>query len=72
MVEDVIIGQFQFTLDTADPASGPPVLMLHGFPQTRHMRRYQLRTLVVGGFRQKRSNHTCINRCCFRYWRVDL
>src|SRR5262245_25394889 len=31
------IGEFRFTVDTDGPASGPPVLLLHGFPQTRHM-----------------------------------
>jgi pimeloyl-ACP methyl ester carboxylesterase len=45
------IGEFQFTVDTAGPASGPPVLLLHGFPQTRHMWRHQLRALAAAGFR---------------------
>src|SRR6202023_3483195 len=45
------IGDFHFTVDTAGPATGPPVLLLHGFPQTRHMWRYQLRALAAAGFR---------------------
>lgn len=39
-----------FTVDTAGPDSGVPVLMLHGFPQTRHMWRHQLRALATAGF----------------------
>jgi len=45
------IGQFRFTVDTDGPVSGPPVLLLHGFPQTRHMWRHQLRALAAAGFR---------------------
>jgi pimeloyl-ACP methyl ester carboxylesterase len=45
------IGDFHFTVDTAGPASGPPVLLLHGFPQTRHLWRHQLRALATAGFR---------------------
>ena len=45
------IGQLHFTVDTAGPASGPPVLLLHGFPQTRRMWRHQLRALAAAGFR---------------------
>jgi pimeloyl-ACP methyl ester carboxylesterase len=45
------IGEFRFTVDTNGPVSGPPVLLLHGFPQTRHMWRHQLRALAVAGFR---------------------
>jgi pimeloyl-ACP methyl ester carboxylesterase len=45
------IGEFRFTVDTIGPVSGPPVLMLHGFPQTRHMWRHQLRALAAAGFR---------------------
>jgi len=45
------IGEFRFTVDTDGPLSGPPVLLLHGFPQTRHMWRHQLRTLAAAGFR---------------------
>ena len=44
-------GGLDFTVDTAGPAMGPPVLLLHGFPQTRHMWRHQLRALAAAGFR---------------------
>jgi pimeloyl-ACP methyl ester carboxylesterase len=45
------IGEFHFTVDTDGPVSGSPVLLLHGFPQTRHMWRHQLRALAAAGFR---------------------
>ena len=45
------IGKFHFSVDTAGRASAPPVLLLHGFPQTRHMWRHQLRALAAAGFR---------------------
>jgi len=45
------IGGFHFTVDTAGPASGPVVLLLHGFPQTRRMWRHQLHALAAAGFR---------------------
>ena len=45
------IGEFQFTVDTAGPAAGPPVLLLHGFPETRLMWRHQVQALAAAGFR---------------------
>jgi pimeloyl-ACP methyl ester carboxylesterase len=45
------IGEFRFTVDSNGPVSGPPVLLLHGFPQTRHMWGHQLRALAAAGFR---------------------
>lgn len=45
------VGQLQFTVDTFGPASGTAVLLLHGFPQTRRMWRYQLEALAAAGFR---------------------
>jgi len=45
------IKEFHFTVETAGPAAGPAVLLLHGFPQTRHMWRHQLRALAEAGFR---------------------
>jgi pimeloyl-ACP methyl ester carboxylesterase len=45
------IGEFHFTVNSAGPASGPTVLLLHGFPQTRHMWRHQLPALAAAGFR---------------------
>ena len=44
------VGALRFTVDTAGPDAGAPVLMLHGFPQTRHMWRHQLRALAAAGF----------------------
>ena len=44
------LGALRFTVDTAGPDAGTPVLMLHGFPQTRHMWRHQLRALGAAGF----------------------
>jgi pimeloyl-ACP methyl ester carboxylesterase len=44
------VGELRFTIDTAGPDAGTPVLMLHGFPQTRHMWRHQLRALAAAGF----------------------
>lgn len=44
------IGELRFTVDVAGPASGAPVLMLHGFPQNRRMWRDQLRALSDAGF----------------------
>jgi pimeloyl-ACP methyl ester carboxylesterase len=35
----------------ADAGSGPPVLLLHGFPDDRHLWRYQVRALADAGFR---------------------
>jgi pimeloyl-ACP methyl ester carboxylesterase len=49
--QNVTIGEFQFTVDLAGPTSGPPVLLLHGFPQTRHMWKHQLHALATAGFR---------------------
>ena len=43
-------GELRFTVDVAGPDTGAPVLMLHGFPQTRHMWRHQLRALAAAGF----------------------
>jgi pimeloyl-ACP methyl ester carboxylesterase len=44
------LGDLQFTVDIAGPQAGPPVLLLHGFPQTRQMWGYQLRALAAAGF----------------------
>jgi pimeloyl-ACP methyl ester carboxylesterase len=44
------VGQLRFTVDTAGSDNGVPVLLLHGFPQTRFMWRDQLRALAAVGF----------------------
>jgi len=40
-----------FTADVAGPASGALVLLLHGFPQTRHTWRAELPALAAAGYR---------------------
>jgi pimeloyl-ACP methyl ester carboxylesterase len=47
----VELGPLAFTVDRAGPRSGPPVLMLHGFPQSRHAWRRQVEALSGAGFR---------------------
>lgn len=39
------------TFPVADAGTGPPVLLLHGFPDDRHLWRYQVRALVDAGYR---------------------
>jgi pimeloyl-ACP methyl ester carboxylesterase len=53
MIETVsiTIGKLTFTVDVAGPSSGQPVLLLHGFPESRHMWRTQLPALAAAGFR---------------------
>jgi len=48
---DVTVGAFTFTADFAGPEHGAPVLLLHGFPETRHMWRRQLVALGTAGYR---------------------
>ena len=40
-----------FTTDVAGPADGPLVLLLHGFPESRHSWREALTALASTGFR---------------------
>jgi pimeloyl-ACP methyl ester carboxylesterase len=47
----VQLGPLAFTVDQAGPRSGPAVLMLHGFPQSRHAWRRQVEALSGAGFR---------------------
>jgi pimeloyl-ACP methyl ester carboxylesterase len=42
---------FRFTLDIAGEADAPLVLLLHGFPQTRHTWRHELPALAAAGYR---------------------
>jgi pimeloyl-ACP methyl ester carboxylesterase len=51
MKTTVPLGDLAFTVDQAGPADGAPVLMLHGFPQTRRAWRSQLETLAAAGYR---------------------
>ncbi|MBL6854130.1 MAG: alpha/beta hydrolase [Alphaproteobacteria bacterium] len=48
---EIAVGEFTFTTDLAGPADGAPVLLLHGFPETRHMWRRQVAALGDAGFR---------------------
>lgn len=47
----VRIGDLAFTVDVAGPESGAPVLLLHGFPQSRHAWGRQLSVLAAAGYR---------------------
>jgi pimeloyl-ACP methyl ester carboxylesterase len=47
----IALGDLTFTVETAGPANGAPVLLLHGFPETGYMWRHQLATLAAAGFR---------------------
>ncbi len=40
-----------FTVDVAGPAGAPTVLLLHGFPETRHMWRHAVAALARAGYR---------------------
>lgn len=44
-------GDFTFTVAIAGPDDGVPVLMLHGFPQSRHAWTRQMEALAAEGFR---------------------
>jgi pimeloyl-ACP methyl ester carboxylesterase len=47
---EISVGGLTFTVAVAGPADGPPALLLHGFPETRHMWRHQLDALALEGF----------------------
>lgn len=49
--KSVAVGEFAFTLDISGPATSVPVLLLHGFPETRRMWRHQLHALANAGHR---------------------
>jgi pimeloyl-ACP methyl ester carboxylesterase len=42
-------GAGEFTADVAGPESGAVVLLLHGFPQSRHAWRAQVPALAAAG-----------------------
>ena len=44
-------GEWAFTADVSGPPDGDLVLLLHGFPQTRHAWRAEMRSLAGAGFR---------------------
>lgn len=47
----VTAGERTFTADISGPPDGDLVLLLHGFPQTRHAWRAEMRSLAAAGFR---------------------
>lgn len=49
--ERVVAGDLAFTADITGPAGGDLVLLLHGFPQTRHAWRAELESLAAAGYR---------------------
>ena len=49
--QEIAVEGLTFTVDIAGPADGAAVLLLHGFPETRHMWRAQLEGLGLEGFR---------------------
>lgn len=50
-VETVRTGEGAFTAEVAGPEGGPLVLLLHGFPQSRHSWRDQVPALGAAGYR---------------------
>ena len=49
--ESLVAGAWTFTADLSGPEDGDLVLLLHGFPQTRHTWRAELLTLAETGLR---------------------
>ncbi|MBP6012458.1 MAG: alpha/beta hydrolase [Alphaproteobacteria bacterium] len=49
--KSIKLGDLTFTVDIAGAADAPAVLLLHGFPETRHMWRHQLPSIAAAGFR---------------------
>jgi len=50
-VAEIETGQGRFTADVAGPAGGDLVVLLHGFPQSRHTWRHQVPALGAAGYR---------------------
>src|SRR3954451_21573774 len=48
---DIVTSEGTFTADIAGPVDGPTVLLLHGFPQSRHTWRSTLPVLADAGDR---------------------
>jgi pimeloyl-ACP methyl ester carboxylesterase len=48
---EIAVGGLTFAVDVAGPADGTPVLLLHGFPETRRMWRAPLEALGLEGYR---------------------
>jgi pimeloyl-ACP methyl ester carboxylesterase len=50
-VESIVTPEGRFTAEVAGPAGAPLVLLLHGFPQSRHSWRHQVPALGAAGYR---------------------
>jgi pimeloyl-ACP methyl ester carboxylesterase len=50
-MSEVVTSEGRFTAEVAGPADGPLVVLLHGFPQTRHTYREQVPALAGAGYR---------------------
>jgi pimeloyl-ACP methyl ester carboxylesterase len=48
---EIVTSEGRFTANVAGPASAPLVLLLHGFPQSRHSWREQVPALAAAGYR---------------------
>ena len=51
MSTQIVTAEGSFTVDVAGPHDGPLVVLLHGFPQSRHAWRDQLPALAAAGYR---------------------
>jgi pimeloyl-ACP methyl ester carboxylesterase len=51
VLETIITAEGRFTAEVTGPPGAPLVLLLHGFPQTRHAWRHQVAALAAAGFR---------------------
>ena len=51
MIETIATRAGRFTAEVGGPPDGPLVLLLHGFPQTRHTWRHQVPALGAAGYR---------------------
>ena len=49
--QTIRVGALDFTVDIAGPAAGEPVLLLHGFPETRRMWAPAVEALGAAGYR---------------------
>jgi pimeloyl-ACP methyl ester carboxylesterase len=51
METTMLIQREDVTLDVRDSGTGPPVLLLHGWPDTKEVWRHQAAALLAGGYR---------------------
>src|SRR5262249_40572816 len=51
MLDTIRTAEGAFTADVAGPIGAPLVLLLHGFPQSRHSWRHQVPVLASAGYR---------------------